>query len=485
MRRYDGRLGVSFFFILFLLMGNAYLASRSIRGLVDAQRWVVHSWQVRTGLHDLMANFEASIAQGRGFAMVHDPRFMAGFQKAQSRIRENITQVERLTQNNQTQKKSTATLRFLLEEQMGFARGNMEKIRTGGVTFVVTPQLMEKSTKRIAAIQGLIAHMDKDEEELARRLAVEAVLNERQTRLTIFGATFVAALALVATFVLIRQTLRDRQASMETTQRLNAELEKRVEERTQSLQATNERLHAANDELEAFSYTVSHDLRAPLRHVVGFADLLDKKSGALLDDSGRRYVGLIKDAGRRAGVLIDDLLAFSRMSRTELNQSHVSMREKVEKIRTELALENPECEIIWEIQPLPMVWGDRAMLRLVWRNLMDNAVKYSSKQDSPRVQIGARQSATELEFFVKDNGVGFDMAHADKLFGVFQRLPTTEEFDGTGIGLATVRRIVARHNGRTWAESAPGQGATFYFSLPLERLRDEEKGTEIEDNSTG
>jgi signal transduction histidine kinase len=476
MRRYDWKLGLGFFLILALLLGNAFFANRSVYGLVDSQHSVTHTWEVRAALHDLMLQFEVSIAQGRGFALMGDPQFATGFKQAQSNIRKDLDLVTRLTQEDASQTKNTATLRYLMDNQMAFARMNVEKIRQNGSARHVTPEVMAQSQKRIKAIQGLTEHMDAEELGLARRLEKQAFQNERQTRLTIFGATAAAVLALVATFALIRQALHDREASEAAVRQLNAVLERRVEERTESLKAANEGLHAANRELEAFSYTVSHDLRAPLRHVVGFADLLEKKSGELLDEPGRRYVGLIKDAGRRAGLLIDDLLGFSRMSRTELNQAVVSMQAKVEKIRVELALENPKRAITWEVGSLPAVWGDMPMLRLVWRNLMENAVKYSSKNPTPHIEIQCRQTATELEFSVKDNGVGFDMAHAENLFGVFQRLHEPEDFEGTGIGLASVRRIIARHDGRTWAESAPGAGATFYFSLPLERLRDEEIG---------
>ena len=188
---------------------------------------------------------------------------------------------------------------------------------------------------------------------------------------------------------------------------------------------------------------------------------------------GKRYLSLVKDAGRRAGTLVDDLLAFSRTSRAELKLSRLTMEQKVAKIRAELDIEHPGRKIAWEIGPLPEVWGDPALLRLVWRNLLENAVKYSSERDAIEIRVAARQTATEWEFSVKDNGVGFEMAHADKLFGVFQRLHDADAFEGTGIGLATVRRIVARHGGRTWAESAPDQGATIFFSLPLERRHNE------------
>jgi PAS domain S-box-containing protein len=229
-------------------------------------------------------------------------------------------------------------------------------------------------------------------------------------------------------------------------------------------------LEAANKELEAFSYSVSHDLRAPLRHVDGFANLLQKHSVAGLDDQGRRYLATISDSARQMGRLIDDLLSFSRMGRATLQPKEVDDHDAlIATVIREGRWEQADRPIEWHVGPLPRVHADPALLQQVWANLLDNAVKYSAKVAAPRIEIGVRSdpAAGEQVFFVRDNGAGFDMRYAGKLFGVFQRLHGPTEFEGTGIGLANVRRIVLRHGGRTWAEGAPGRGATFYFSLPV------------------
>lgn len=237
---------------------------------------------------------------------------------------------------------------------------------------------------------------------------------------------------------------------------------RQAEERAQ-LSADLER---SNKELEAFSYSVSHDLRAPFRHITGLANLLQKRAGDSLDSTSLRYIEGMSQAAYQAGTLVDSLLEFSQMGRSELRRMRIDMNVLVEEVRRQLAAEAEGRNIEWRIVELPHVRGDLVMLRLVWQNLLSNAIKYTRNQPRPVIEIGSREESDENVFYVRDNGAGFDMRHVNKLFGVFQRLHRTEEFEGTGIGLANVRRIVSRHGGRTWAEGQLDEGATFYFSLP-------------------
>jgi PAS domain S-box-containing protein len=244
--------------------------------------------------------------------------------------------------------------------------------------------------------------------------------------------------------------------------RIQADLERRVEERTAELTATNK-------ELEAFAFTVSHDLRAPLRNMAGFIQLLRERSKLVLDEVSIRYGKIVENEAQRLSALIDELLAFCRLGRTELRRSEVSLDQLIAEIRSELQTEAKDRKIIWRIDPLPVVQADRTLLRQVLVNLISNAIKYTRKKDEAQIQIGGHTTDLESKewvFYVRDNGAGFDMKYAAKLFGVFQRLHSASEFEGTGVGLANVQRIIERHGGHVWAEAEESKGATFYFTLP-------------------
>ena len=234
---------------------------------------------------------------------------------------------------------------------------------------------------------------------------------------------------------------------------------------------TAQQLEETNAELESFAYSVSHDLRAPLRHISGFVTMLQKRESGQLDEKSTHYLQVITKATVKMGQLIDDLLTFSRTGRQDLFTKPVDVNKLVAEARQVLKTDIEGRDIIWEVATLPTVTADPALLRQVWANLLENAIKYTSLRTQARIEIGAFSSEEndEVVFFIRDNGVGFDERYVGKLFGVFQRLHRDDEYEGTGIGLATVRRIIHKHNGRTWAEAEVDKGATFYFTIPEDR----------------
>jgi PAS domain S-box-containing protein len=250
--------------------------------------------------------------------------------------------------------------------------------------------------------------------------------------------------------------ITERKRREQDIQALNQELAKRSTE-----------LESINRELEAFAYSISHDLRAPLRHMAGYAELLQKKASSVVDEKSNHYMEMILDAAKRMGSLIDDLLAFSRIGRTEQQNTLVSLAQLVNEAVTETRQDTEGRNIDWKIGELPDFYGDRSMLKLVVVNLIANAIKFTRTRQQAKIEIGCSEgNRNDLIVFVRDNGVGFDMKYVNKLFGVFQRLHQSDAFEGTGIGLATVQRIIHRHGGKVWAEGVVDSGATFYFSAP-------------------
>jgi len=246
-------------------------------------------------------------------------------------------------------------------------------------------------------------------------------------------------------------------------------VEDQLRERTRKLEQAYKTLKEININLDAFAHYVSHDLRTPLRHITGFIDLLKDNASQTLDAKNRRYLNIISDSAKHMGTMMNDILSFSRISRLEMKMTAVNFDLLVKEVITELRAETEGRDIVWNIQPLPEVYGDMTMLRLVWINLIGNALKFSRTKPQAMIEIGCNENNNEIVCSIKDNGVGFDMEYVGKVFSIFQRLHSPEEFEGMGVGLTNVQRIIQRHGGRIWAKGKEDEGASFYFTLPKKK----------------
>jgi len=303
---------------------------------------------------------------------------------------------------------------------------------------------------------------------------IRAALEKRQSvraelvKYTKAGAAYWAELGIVPIadaggslthFVAIERDITERKRAEDEILQLNSELEDRVRRRTRQLEA-------ANGELEAFSYSVSHDLRSPLNTIHGFGQLLLKSNGSKLDDKGQHYLNRIRAGAQQMGELIDGLLSLAKLSLDPMKFESVDMSAIARRVEQEYRELEPERQVQVNVQDALLVQGDAVLIAVVLQNLLGNAWKYSAKQDAARIDIGSEAGPDgQTVYFVKDNGAGFDMAYADKLFGVFQRLHSNTDFSGIGVGLANVKRVVERHGGRAWAQGTLNVGATFYFTL--------------------
>jgi signal transduction histidine kinase len=420
---------------------------------------LLHNSGLDTRSHELvqlLATIENAMDEAehshRRYLVTGEAVYLQGYKSVVNDKPTLVRYLHDLTKHSKEQEERVALLDRLMDHQLAAEAGAIAQRDRGGFNAVRKMALEGAAKQELSAIHGLIAEMELFERQATRQRVVESAAGTTNTIVLLAIGALLQFVLLASVYYLIRHDITERR-------RVAAELQRR-----------GELLEAANQELEAFSYSVSHDLRAPLRHIDGYASLLRKAVGDSLHDNAARYLQTISDSAKTMGQLIDDLLVFSRMGRQEMLHTTVDLNQLIKTIVYDLRLDLQGREISWTIESLPEVPGDPAMLRQVFRNLMTNAIKFTSTRPVATIAIGVdRRSASEVVLFVRDNGVGFDMQYAPKLFGVFQRLHRMDEFEGTGIGLANVRRIVHRHGGRTWAEGVPDQGATFYVALPLKR----------------
>ncbi len=421
---------------------------------------VVENSRLDSRSHDLIQLLgsiqEALVAAESGhrrYLVTGDESYLKAHQALAEQMPEYTRYLHALVGGETEQQERLTRLESLIKQQLDIEADAIKRRTELGAEAVRHLALPGVAKRELDTIHHLIGDLENRERQSARARVLESASSTRNTIALLGLGALLQLVLLGSVYYLIHHDITARR-------RVAAELRRQ-----------GELLQAANKELEAFSYSVSHDLRAPLRHIDGYAALLAKTAGESLNDKAQRYLQTISDSAKQMGQLIDDLLVFSRMGRQEMLRSTVNLNQLVKTVIHDLRLDLQGKAISWTIGSLPEVPGDPAMLRQVFMNLLSNAVKFTATRPEPRIEIGATQEAPgEVTVFVRDNGVGFDMQYVNKLFGVFQRLHRNDEFEGTGIGLANVRRIIHRHGGRTWAEGAIDRGATFYLSLPMKRI---------------
>lgn len=404
----------------------------------------------------LLANIDATLDEAennhRRYLITGEMLYLDAYRHVVKEKPKFLQYLDNLTEGSPDQQQRIDSLKHLIDRQLAAEAGAIDQLARHGFQAVKKMALEGAAKEELRHIHRLIAEMETAEQHALQQRVLESASTTTRTSILLGIGALLQLVLLAAVYYLIRHDITERR-------RVAAELQRR-----------GELLEAANKELESFSYSVSHDLRAPLRHIDGYASLLRKAVTDSLNEKAARYLQTISDSAKQMGQLIDDLLVFSRMGRQEMLQTTVNLDQLVKTVLYDLRLDLQGREISWTIDQLPEVPGDPAMLRQVFMNLIANAVKFTTTRPVATIAIGIdRRLPREIVLFVRDNGVGFDMQYASKLFGVFQRLHRADEFEGTGIGLANVRRIVHRHGGRTWAEGEPDKGATFYVALPTRR----------------
>jgi signal transduction histidine kinase len=439
MRLYlDRRVLFGFVASLATLVALGYFSYRNNQLFVGAQKMVFHTNEVLFHIEQTNSNavrIEELLAK---YVVTGDSAFILAYRKELQMAGTHYRKLLELTKDNEVQQRMIDSLRLVGREKLLFHRQVMEQrvVSRAAASAQLSLSVNEQISLRVDRI---IDKLREEENILLQRRMERSERQMASFQITFFVLMGATLLILGFVFVTISRTMKARL---------------RAEAKTRQI----------NQELEAFTYSVSHDLRAPLRSIRGFAEVMKDEYGKTLDEEGNRLLSIIMRNAGQMGQLIDDLLDFSRIGRKELTLSRINMNVLVEDVVRELEEQDALRKITWKIHTLEEIRGDISMMKQVWINLLSNAVKYSRKQEAPVVEVGSYRDNGAAVFFVKDNGVGFDMQYQDKLFKVFQRLHG-KEFEGTGVGLALVHRIVSRHQGRIWAEAQINEGATFFFSI--------------------
>lgn len=479
---------IGFFAALAILVAIAWTSSLSITRFEEGARIIEHTHWVISELEGTASSMKDADGAARGFYLTGLPEYLEPYDAALERLPAQLGTLRSLTNDNPAQQKNLSALREIIINRLDNLKQNISlRTQEDGADLITARVATGEGQKLMNALRQQISVMQEVEKGLLAERAKAFENEASDTYLIILFGNLAAFLMLAATFWLLHKEVTARRASDAALKRAN-----------RALLAQAGQLEATNKELEGFSYSISHDLRIPLRAVDGYAHMIEEDYADKLDEDGKRMLGVIRQNSTRMGNLIDDLLAFARLGRTRIAAEAIDMNVMVAQVIAELGarvdtgadanvnasddpsiLPSPDSSPgpAITVAPLAQAWGDRSLLRQVWTNLISNALKYSAKASPQKIHISGKPVGQEVVYSVADNGAGFDMQYYDKLFGVFQRLHSADEFPGTGVGLAIVQRVIVRHGGRVWAEGEIGRGACFHFALPDESAGIRSEGT--------
>jgi len=450
----EGKIKFGFGVALSMSLAVGISAFLSIAQFARDNAWSEHSRDVLMRLDDLESTLSGAETQARGFVISGQEEYVQPFRTAEDVVRRDFDALRKETADNPNQQRRLNDLRPFIDARLANLRSTMQLRRERGFYEAGHTQLAGEGKRIMDSFQGVLRPMRDEEEVLQKKRSSSLASSTRATFAVIIGGCVLAFVLVGFAGAVIRRDMGAR-----------ARAERHVRELNQHLDRHAAQLEAANKELEAFSYAVSHDLRAPLRSIDGFSKAILEDYGDKLDRDGHDHLRRVCDAADRMGRLIDDMLNLSRVTRGEMRHERINLSDIARGVVTELKSAQPERDAEIVIADRMLVEGDPRLVRVVLDNLIGNAWKFTSKTAQARIEVGTVVRDGQRSYYVRDNGAGFDMAFAHKLFGAFQRLHAMEEFSGTGIGLATVQRIARRHGGTVWAEGAVGRGATFSFTL--------------------
>ncbi|MEH2045389.1 sensor histidine kinase [Nostoc sp.] len=486
----------SFVIAVAIMTGVGIISYLSLLQYRENAQWVTHTREVLEKTKEVMSQIKDAETGQRGYLLTGKERYLEPYRTATGEIAQKLQVLRQLTADNPNQQQRLDRLEPLIAKKLVLIEQTINA-RSKNLESSLQIVQTDRGQQIMEDIRMLTTAMENEENQLLKQRSIKANASAHQTTLlTIFGSIIASVIVGFAAMI-TNQELVKRKRMENSLQKARDELEIEVSKRTAELRNTNEelqteinerkkaeseilrlnvqleqrvaertaQLEATNKEMEAFSYSVSHDLRAPLRSIDGFSQALLEDYADKLDALGQNYLQRVRAATQRMAQLIDDLLNLSRLTRSEMHCEKVDLSALVEAIATELHKTQPERQVEFIITPGLVANGDAHLLRIVLENLLGNAWKFTGKHQKARIEFGLLLQDDTHVYFVRDDGTGFDMAYVEKLFGAFQRLHAMTEFEGTGIGLATVQRIVHRHGGRVWAESTVEQGATFHFTL--------------------